>query len=136
MTGVLAVSISVEPGSPFASVIVGQGKRHRSYDQPKTGNRCWKYGRSGRGVCVEVVTGGAIVDTAVTVFSITDGCPAKGVSRGVEVGTAVASIPVVDGCGPTPQAVNTASIKAEPTTQFLFLITKPSVSPAWTARAP
>jgi len=87
------------------------------------------------GVCVEVVTGGAIVDTAVTVFSITDGCPAKGVSRGVEVGTAVASIPVVGSCEPTPQAVSKTTANTA-TTLYKFLVTTLSESPARTGRLP
>ena len=92
-------------------------------------------GGSGVGICVDVDTGGAIVVTAVPVFSITGDCPAEGVSRGVEVGTAVASIPVVDGCGPTPQAVSKTTANTA-TTLYKFLVTTLSDSPARTARLP
>ena len=87
-------------------------------------------GGAGGGIFIGGGTGGAIVATAVTVFWITGDSPAEGVSKGVDVGTAVAWMPVEGGWELVPHAINAARMNTEPTIQILFLITKPSVSPA------
>ena len=84
------------------------------------------------GISVELGTGGAIVDTAVTVFSIIGGCPAKGVFRGTEVGTVVSWMPVEDGRELAPQAIRKVATNRELAILHRLFVTRPSVSPAWT----